>query len=339
MLPDTLRPGQSLTTSLSDYIESAGGGFRLSFYSTENSTKHYVVIYMNIKYRNIVWVANREHPFPNSSAVLTVDPDGNLVISDGVLLHMVTNTSGGNDSYARLLDTGNLILTNRASLIFWQSFDYPTETILPGMKIKDARTGWSLKSWKGYEDPAPGLFSLQYLGSRKELILMEGSEPYWNSSVNGVLAGIDGEYITWRSDYTNEIRRIFLDMYGNLLLQRLIGRLGSGDNNVWYSYKLSSCGAYPVCGVFSICNDTADPTCDCLPGFKTDLQHNNNVSCISADTIRPGQSLNTSETIVSAKGITNLVSFLQKRRHSIYVGIWYYGVSDLSERSSLNERV
>jgi hypothetical protein len=91
--------------------------------------------------RGIVWVANREHPFPNSSAVLTFNQDGNLVISDGSLLYVMTNTSGGNDTYAKLLDTGNLILTNRASHILWQSFDYPTDTLLPGMKIKDARTG------------------------------------------------------------------------------------------------------------------------------------------------------------------------------------------------------
>jgi hypothetical protein len=40
---DTIRPGQSLTTS--NYIQSANGKFRLGFFSTENSTKHYVVIF------------------------------------------------------------------------------------------------------------------------------------------------------------------------------------------------------------------------------------------------------------------------------------------------------
>jgi hypothetical protein len=72
-------------------MESATGRFRLNFFPTENLTKHYVIIWCyNASSHNIVWVANREHPFPYSSAVLTFNQDGNLVISDdsdGGLLH------------------------------------------------------------------------------------------------------------------------------------------------------------------------------------------------------------------------------------------------------------
>jgi hypothetical protein len=77
---------------------------------------------------------------------------------------MMANTSAGNSIHAMLLDTGNLILTNKALEVLWQSFDYPTHTILPGMKLgKDFETGyvWSLTSWKSAEDPAAGRFSLQ----------------------------------------------------------------------------------------------------------------------------------------------------------------------------------
>jgi hypothetical protein len=232
-----------------------------------------------LSYNDIVWVANREHPFPYSfAAVLTFNQDGNLVISDGSLLYVMTNTSGGNDTYAKLLDTGNLILTNRASHILWQSFDHPTDTLLPGMKIKAGTTGWPLTSWQSDANPAPGLFSLQYLGSRKELVLKEESEAYWISSLSGVFVNtyggnitftdifvIDGEYITLRSNYTNDIRRIRLDISGNLIME-------SGTNGSYYSDNLTprTCGAYPACSVFSICNETAVAVfkCDCLPGFK-----------------------------------------------------------------------
>jgi hypothetical protein len=204
----------------------------------------------------------------------------------------VTNTtSRGNETYARLLDTGNLILTNTASDVLWQSFDYPTDTLLPGMKIKYANDHPVLASWVSYgdrEDPAPGLFSL-HVGSRKEVILMEGSEPYWTSSLSGVLAGIlviDGEYITWPSNHNGEIRKILLDISGNLVLKKWM----EGDK-YWESYNLSTCGTYPVCGDFSICNETSDAysRCDCLPGFKrgttpagcerkTDLQCSHNIN-------------------------------------------------------------
>jgi hypothetical protein len=264
---DTIRPGQSLNTS--EYILSANGMYRLGFFSTANSTKYYVAIFNSNATENVVLVANREHPFPNPSAVLTFDPDGNLVISDGRLLHVLTNTSGGNDTYARLLDTGNLILTNRASHVLWQSFDYPTRTLLPGMKIKDDKTGWSLTSWKSNEDPAPGPFSLHMGSGKTQIILMEGSEPYWTSSlITGVLAGvlvIERDYITWPSKNTSETRRIELDISGNLLLQTWM----KGDQG-WSSLKLTNCGAYPTCGVSSICDNNADAnsSCYCLPGFK-----------------------------------------------------------------------
>jgi hypothetical protein len=90
------------------------GLYELGLFSTENSTKYYVGIWYNhVSEVDLVWVANREHSFPNSSVVLTFNPDGNLAISDGRLLHLLTNTSGGNDTYVKLLDTGNLILTTR----------------------------------------------------------------------------------------------------------------------------------------------------------------------------------------------------------------------------------
>lgn len=171
---DTIRPGQSLNTS--EYILSPYGKYKLGFFSTANSTKYYVAIFNSNATENVEWVANREHPFPNPSAVLTFDPDGNLVISDGRLLHVLTNNSGGNDTYAWLLDTGNLILTNRASHVLWQSFDYPTGTLLPGMKIKDDKRGWSLTSWKTKEDPVPRPFSLHMGSGKTQIILMEGSE-------------------------------------------------------------------------------------------------------------------------------------------------------------------
>jgi hypothetical protein len=265
---DTIRQGQSLNTS--DYIQSANGMYKLGFFYQENWTKYHVGIWFSYASdRNVVWVGNREHPFPNSSAVLTFNPDGNLAISDGRMLHLLTNNSGGNNNtYARLLDTGNLILTNTASGVLWQSFDYPTDTLLPGMKIKDDKTGWSLTSWKSNEDPAPGLFSL-HLGSRKELILMKGSEPYWTTPLIGQLADmfdIYGDYISYTTsnNYPSEFRRVSLSVNGELRLQRW-------SNSFQSSLNLSGsvrCGAYAFCGEFSLCSETAAKPCDCLPAFK-----------------------------------------------------------------------
>jgi hypothetical protein len=66
---------------------------------------------------------------------------------------------------AQLLDSGNLVLkdqnngTSRESYQ-WQSFDHPSDTLLPGMKL-----GWDLKSgqeryltsWRTTKDPSLGI--------------------------------------------------------------------------------------------------------------------------------------------------------------------------------------
>ncbi|KAG6689832.1 hypothetical protein I3842_11G194200 [Carya illinoinensis] len=269
---DTIRPSQSLTTT--ETIVSAKRKFELGFFSPGNSTRNYVGIWYKKDPRTVVWVANRERPFPNSSAVLTLNPDGNLVICGGIMQYMVANTSAGNDTYAILLDTGNLRVIKRVSdVVLWQSFEHPADTLLPGMNVSDFTTRWSLTSWKSTEDPAPGLFSLHlgswnelHRGSWKELIIMKGSEIYWSSSLIGRLDDIFvivGESVTWRSKYTDEMLRIILDVKGQF---RLLS--WTEVDQSWHLLPSPKCGAYALCGAYSICSETSDRGCDCLPGFK-----------------------------------------------------------------------
>jgi hypothetical protein len=53
------------------------------------------------------------------------------------------------------------VLTDKDGNVLWQSFEHPTNTFLPGIRVgKDLRTGaeWSLSSWCGAEDPLPSDF-------------------------------------------------------------------------------------------------------------------------------------------------------------------------------------
>ncbi|KAM4097591.1 hypothetical protein ACJW30_07G012600 [Castanea mollissima] len=288
---DTILPGQPLTHPKT--IESPNGIFELCFFSPGNSTKYYLgVRFKNVSEQRVAWVANRKHPFPDSTAVLNINPDGDLVISDGSMTYDVTHTSAGNGTYAMLLDTGNLILTNRVSELFWQSFDYPTDTLLPGMKLS-VHENASLKSWKSLEDPAPGLFYLQWaLGIYSTFlpIIMKGSEVYWSSLRTSFdVLSYGSDYVTWPSNYTSQtqISRIVLDESGKLKLQSWLE-----DQKKWNSSIQSSrCEDYALCGNFSVCNETARNPCSCLPGFnpvsgdvssdcvrKTALQCSNNNS-------------------------------------------------------------
>ena len=99
----------------------------------------------------VVWVVNREYPILSSPASLCFGSDGNVVIFDSKMSYIVTDTSSSNATNTTLLDSGNLILIDQHSQVVWQSFDYPTDTLLPGMKLGyDHSTGISLSlvSWK-----------------------------------------------------------------------------------------------------------------------------------------------------------------------------------------------
>ncbi|CBI20418.3 unnamed protein product, partial [Vitis vinifera] len=183
---DTILQGQSLITSQT--IISAGGNFELGFFSPGKSTKYYVGIwYKKISEQTIVWVANRDYPFTNPSVVLTVSTDGNLEILEGKFSYKVTSISSSSNTSATLLDSGNLVLRNKRSDVLWESFDYPSDTLLPGMKLGyDKRAGktWSMVSWKSAEDPSPGDFSVQVdPNGTSQFFSQQGPNRYWTSGV------------------------------------------------------------------------------------------------------------------------------------------------------------
>ena len=71
--------------------------------------------------------------------------------------------------------------------VLWQSFDYPTDTLLPGMKIGiNTKTGhrWSLTSWSSEGDPASGSYKLGMdPNNTNQLIIWWQGEIYWVSGL------------------------------------------------------------------------------------------------------------------------------------------------------------
>ncbi|KAE8700647.1 putative skp1 [Hibiscus syriacus] len=165
---DTLLPGQELKDSELGYLVSARGTFRLGFFSPGKSNNRYLGMWYNQAEpadRRAVWVANRNSPLFDKSGILILDEVGGLEILHGAGSSFVLSSAqtAGNVS-ATLLDSGNFILKDGSTYrILWQSFDYPTDTLLPGMKLGiSLKTGhrWSLTSWISDDVPATGSFTL-----------------------------------------------------------------------------------------------------------------------------------------------------------------------------------
>ncbi|XP_031118634.1 G-type lectin S-receptor-like serine/threonine-protein kinase SD2-5 [Ipomoea triloba] len=88
----------------------------------------------------IFWSANRDNPV-RENATLDFTSKGDLLLkdSDGSLVWS-TNTSGFSVVKMSLTAQGNLVLENSTGHTVWQSFDHPTDTLLPNQVLSVGKT-------------------------------------------------------------------------------------------------------------------------------------------------------------------------------------------------------
>ena len=186
---DTLFPGQEIKFQDGDLVSSQGN-FVLGFFELKNNNYYLGIWYNDNRQRleKLMWVANRDTPIFNNSGSLTIDNNGNLTISDNGSLSIVlySGQEKGNNTIAVLLDNGNFVLHEKSSgRQLWQSFDYPTHVLLPGMKLGvNWKTGhtWSLRSWKGVNVPEVGDFTLVLNPNQtNRLVILWHGNIYWTS--------------------------------------------------------------------------------------------------------------------------------------------------------------
>ncbi|KAL6197539.1 hypothetical protein ACLB2K_033147 [Fragaria x ananassa] len=130
-----------------DFLISKNEAFVLGFFSPGTSSNRYVGIWYKFSQNKVLWVANRDHPVNDTSGILTISTEGNLVLhyntSQSLPLRStnvsVTPMSSSNSTKVQLQDSGNLVLVNQQvhnqSGVLWQSSNHPTHILLASMKI------------------------------------------------------------------------------------------------------------------------------------------------------------------------------------------------------------
>ncbi|XP_020690448.1 receptor-like serine/threonine-protein kinase SD1-8 isoform X3 [Dendrobium catenatum] len=292
---DTITPSQTLAAEQT--IISTGGTFELGFFNATTPSSSFLGIwYHKIPIRKMVWVANRKSPITAQNATFSLTSDGNILITagdvnnGGIRTVWSTNTSGVKIPSLKLLDSGNLVLTDGGSnAIIWASFDYPSDTLLPNMELGldlKRHLEKQLMSWKSPNDPSPGLytFGLRQTGS-PELILKNGSNieyrtgpwtgvswsgiPQMNSDVHfNFIFVVQPDKIFYTdtvTDNKSEMTLTTLDPSGGL--QRLMW-LGGQWRQYWRLPE-DKCDGYGTCGAFGICSMYyPEGVCKCLQGFE-----------------------------------------------------------------------
>ncbi|KAF8660129.1 hypothetical protein HU200_057687 [Digitaria exilis] len=281
-----------------DLLISKNGVFALGFFSSagSNGSLYVGIWFYGIPERNrtVVWVANRDNPATTaSSPTLAISNSSDLVLSDseGQILWTTQNNSSAHDSgaFLVLLDTGNLKLQLPNDMVIWQSFDHPTDTILPGMEfllIHRSHEASRLISWRGPDDPSSGDFSFGLDPvSNLQLVIWHGAKIYCRISVwNGELGGMypsspssmvyqtivnkgDEFYLEIVVSGGSPYSRIMLDHTGTMKL--LTWDSNSSSWTVISERPEGSYGLYDSCGPNGYCDFTgAAPACQCLEGFE-----------------------------------------------------------------------
>uniref|UniRef100_A0A803LL19 non-specific serine/threonine protein kinase n=1 Tax=Chenopodium quinoa TaxID=63459 RepID=A0A803LL19_CHEQI len=193
---------------------------------------------------------------------------------------------------AHLLDTGNLVLVGLEGKNLWQSFNHPTDTALPNMKItvtKSSDGRKMLQAWNGPSDPSYGRFSVGIDSfAFPQLVIFDGDQPYWRSGPwNGhIFTGITNNEtddfndagfnlendrqgtISLTYSYTNQS---VLSNYGLSYQGTLTQRWWDENEKRWkvaWEAPQTECDLYGKCGAFGSCNLQNSPICRCLKGFK-----------------------------------------------------------------------
>ncbi|KAI7735974.1 hypothetical protein M8C21_022386 [Ambrosia artemisiifolia] len=230
---DTITGGQALIDN--DTIVSSNEMYELGFFSPGNSKNRYLGIWFKKIYpQTVVWVANRETPLTGTKGVLRVNSNGMLLLFSG----------------------NNTMICSTDQDFIWQSFDYPTDTLLAGMKFgKDLVTGLDrhLTSWKSMDDPSPGLYvswmdtnGYPQAFERRGSVLRLRFGPW--TGVSSIMSRV---YLTPEG---NEMRLNYID-----------------PTQGWMPYLVTTvdmCTQYGLCGAYGICNINTSPACTCTEGFQ-----------------------------------------------------------------------
>ncbi|KAK4605163.1 hypothetical protein RGQ29_013290 [Quercus rubra] len=298
--PDSINTSQFISEA--NTLVSKDGNFELGFFSPSSSNNRYLGIwYKNIPVKTIVWVANRLNPI-NDSGLLMINSSTGSVVVMSQNKSVVWSTSPqrqAKNPVLKLLDSGNLVLTvtdekdEKSRISLWESFDYPTDTLLPGMKL-----GWDLKkgvnrlltAWKKPDDPSPGDFTdgILEMGihSYPEAYIWKGNKKFfrtgpWNGLRFSGSPDLNPNPVYNYSFVSNEDEVYYTyTLKDKSLISRAVLNQTTHTRDrytwieaekVWKVYSTRPrdyCDSYGLCGANGNCVFTASPVCQCLKAFK-----------------------------------------------------------------------
>ncbi|XP_009605729.1 G-type lectin S-receptor-like serine/threonine-protein kinase SD2-5 [Nicotiana tabacum] len=149
-----------------------------------------------IGFPQVVWSANRNKPVKiNSTLQLTAEGDLVLRDADGTLAWS-TNSAGKTVAGLNLTDEGNLVLFDSKNATVWQSFDHPTDSLVPGQKLVSGMKLTASVSTTNWTEG--GLFS--FSATNDDLVAFVESNPpqtYFERSISVLNTSGGSNYVMY----------------------------------------------------------------------------------------------------------------------------------------------
>ncbi|KAK4342255.1 hypothetical protein RND71_038071 [Anisodus tanguticus] len=262
--------------------ENAGPRFLCGFCCYYNATECFlgILLYHNrsdgqimIDKPQLVWSANRNHPV-KTNATLQLGQDGNLVLTDSDnTIVWSTNTTGKSVSGLNLTEMGNLVLFDKRKRAIWQSFDHPTDSLLPGQTLVSGRKLTATNSSTNQS------FSFTVLnGSLVTSIDIDPPQYYSYNTEYTEFYVFNGQTFTALQDpYTSETQFIKLGPDGHLFLYQWDA--SDWKHGEFLTPDLGNCGYPMVCGRYSICTNNGQCNCPVEGNFFRPINRNPDLGC------------------------------------------------------------
>uniref|UniRef100_A0A6M2EQI0 Receptor-like serine/threonine-protein kinase n=1 Tax=Populus davidiana TaxID=266767 RepID=A0A6M2EQI0_9ROSI len=285
-IPPNISSGSNITAGSGNSWRSLSDEFAFGFYPLPNNLYLVGIWFNKIPEGTLVWSANRDSPaVAGSTVILTSGGQLTLTHLNGSVVQIY---GGARAQFGFMQDDGNFVLKDGSSSVIWESFNSPTDTILPGQVLNGNQKLYS--NANGTVDYSTGNFMLQMQPDGKLVLsAYHFADPgYWltaetvqnnvhlvfnNDTASMYLANGAGDniYALTRNVSTpvgDYYHRATINDRGDFQQFAYHKSNNSGWTRVWRAIN-EPCVVNAICGVYGMCsspnNETA--TCNCIPGY------------------------------------------------------------------------
>ncbi|KAK6150814.1 hypothetical protein DH2020_015746 [Rehmannia glutinosa] len=284
------------------FLASENNSFQARITNAKPESKSFYLVIIHVSSNTIVWSANRNNPISQSSQ-LHFTPNGLTLYNDtGHPIWSTPQKLSSVISSMHLLESGNLVLLDLMNNTVWESFDFPTDVLVEGQKL---RVGKSLVSSISDEDLSKGSYRL-VIGNNDAMLQWEDMN-YWklsmdknafrdtNFPVEYMVMNFTGVYLMGENGEEVVIKVILHDSNDNLenssnfqivkldhdgVFSIINFNVNDGSSEQEFTGPADRCQIPFICRRLGVC--TNGGSCQCAPAFHSDPKMNSG-DCVPLD--------------------------------------------------------